>query len=428
MDTETATRPGRASPPPVVPRLQVVFRDGAPVASAPVQLERGPLLLGRKPSGARQLLAFPEDPTQSRTHCTLRRDGDALLCIDQGSHNGTFVNGVRIDRARLRDGDCLRIGDTFLVVRLGAVPPDVALPELAGGAPSMAQLRSTLAKVAPTRAITVLLGESGVGKGTSARALHRLSGRPGPLVSVNCAAIPDALAESTLFGHVRGAFTDASTDQPGFFRAAHGGTLFIDEIGDLPAPLQPKLLHALEDGVVVPVGSTRPVPIDVRIVAATSADLPAAVADKRFRGDLYARLAEFVLTVPPLRERPEDVLALLERFLDPGLPPLSPDLVERLLAWHWPYNVRELKNVATRLSVVGPGRDVLGPELVPTVERAQEETPSPATPSPDRERLEALLVAHQGVVSDVARALGLSRRHVHRLLRKHELAPDAYRG
>jgi DNA-binding NtrC family response regulator len=213
--------------------------------------------------------------------------------------------------------------------------------------------------VARANATVVLLGESGTGKGQSARALHRMSGRRGPFIAVNCAAIPEALAESMLFGHKMGAFTGATRDEPGWFRAAHRGTLFIDEIGDMPAALQPKLLHAIEDGAVTPVGSTRPEAINVRIVAATSADLQEAVSEKRFRGDLYARLAEIVVGVPSLRERCEDVLPLLGHFLGEDAPPVSADLAERLLGYRWPFNIRELKNVATELKIRGAGQDLL---------------------------------------------------------------------
>ncbi|MCB9676390.1 MAG: sigma 54-interacting transcriptional regulator [Alphaproteobacteria bacterium] len=427
VDTQTATQPRQGRDARAEPTLRVVFREGRPVDEPPVELARGALLIGRSPSGATNLLAFPADRMQSRTHCTIRRDRGGLVCADQQSHNGTWLNGRRIDRAPLDDGDVLRLGDTFIVVRLGAAPPDAPVPELVGDAPGVASLRATLHQVAPTRAITVLLGESGVGKGASARALHRLSGRRGPFVSVNCAAIPDNLAESLLFGHVRGAFTDASADQTGYFRAAHGGTLFIDEIGDLPALLQPKLLHALEDGAVVPVGSTRPQPVDVRIVTATSADLRLAVEEKRFRGDLYARLAEFVIELPPLRDRPEDVLKLLARFLEPGLAPIDPDLVEALLTWDWPYNVRELKNVATQLSVRGRGTEALTRSMVPDLDTSPETAPRAPGRTPDRDALVESLARHAGVVSEVARELGLSRRHLYRLLDKHGLDPADHR-
>lgn len=415
------------------PVLRAVYRGGR-IAEAPARpLPRGPILLGRQPSGARQVLAFPEDSMQSRTHCTLRRDGATLLCVDRNSRNGTWVNGQRITRTALRDGDVLRLGDTLFVLRfVDPDAPDGDVPELVGVAPAMAELRRTLALVGPSRATTVLLGESGSGKGVSARALHRLSGRPGPFVSVNCAALPSDLVESLLFGHVAGAFTGADRDQLGHFRAADSGTLFMDEVGDLPPRLQPKLLHALEDGAVVPVGATRPVDVDVRIVAATSVDLRVAVEEGRFRGDLFARLAEFVVDLPALRDRPDDVLPLLASFLEGASGRLSPDLAEALLVWGWPYNVRELKNAATQLRVRGQAEAQLTVPMVPALSAHLDALrgavePRAAEP-PDRERLEALLRQHEGVVARVAGALGLSRRHVYRLLDKHGFDPSSFRS
>lgn len=408
--------------------LRLLYTGGRIVDEAPRKVPRGELHLGRKPKGD-SVWALPDDDLASRTHATVRWTSRTLDVEDLGSRNGTSVNGRAIQRSKLRDGDVLRVGDSFFVAHVRPPePPAPDLPELLGQAPALAELRRTLELVAPTEATVVLLGESGVGKGQSARALHRLSARPGPFVAMNCAAIPQTLAESTLFGHKAGAFTGARSDEPGYFRAADGGTLFVDEIAELEPSLQAKLLHAIEERSVVPVGGTKPVQVDVRFIAATSVDLQKAVREERFRGDLYARLSEIVIQLPPLRSRPGDVLLLLASFLGDA-PPLAPDLVERLLLYAWPFNVRELKNVAVELKVKGRHQDALTSELIEhrfdAVEDEPEEPASTAPPSADE--LRVVLSEVGGVVAEAARRLGRSRRHVYRWLDKYDIDPADHR-
>jgi len=438
MSNETTIR----RPPPAarrapVPTLRLLFHGGRVAGGERWPLPAGVTRIGRNVSGP-DAISLPGDRTLSRAHATIERRGVALTLRDDGSANGTSREGVRVDEAPLADGDLVRLGDVFLLVR--CEPPDLQdwpIEGLVGGSPAMMALRDALSRFGESEAKVLLLGESGTGKGVCARALHALSDRGGPLISINCAAIPLALAESALFGHRAGAFTGATADSEGYFRAAHGGTLFIDEIGDLPPALQPKLLHALEAGEIIPVGATRPEPCDVRVVAATSLYLVEAVRAGHFRGDLYARVAELVLPVPPLRARREDVLPLMARALGPDAPPLSPELVARLLAYRWPFNVRELEKIATELAIRGAGRERLEPELIEARLQAFEapapapapEPPAPATPRgpPDREALEEALRAHRGVVSDVARATGRSRKQVYRWLTKYGLDPEDYR-
>lgn len=432
------TRTGERQPHPVrsgpVPALRVLF-TGARLGEGHGVTVSGDVEIGRQPERG---LALPDDPMASRRHARVTVRGAQAWIEDLQSRHGTTVDRRPVTgRTPLHDGAVIRVGDSFLLYRLMPRPRDgePVVPELVGSAPAIGELRRTLAQVAASGATVVLIGESGSGKGQSARALHRLSGRRGPFVQVNCAAIPEALAESALFGHRQGAFTGAVRAEPGYFRSAHGGTLFVDEIGDLPAALQPKLLHAIEERRVVSVGDTRPEPVDVRVVTATSADLRRAVADGRFRGDLWARIAEIVVRLPPLRERLEDVLPLLVGFLGPAAP-LAPDLVERLLAWHWPWNVRELRNVATELSVRGAGLERLEASLIegrfedPLVAPAPPEArdPSPAAGPPDRAVLEAALRDHGGVVTDAARALGRSRRQVYRWIGQLGIDLDTVRG
>jgi two-component system response regulator HydG len=207
----------------------------------------------------------------------------------------------------------------------------------------------------------LITGETGTGKGIVARALHAESRRPGPLVPVNCAALPENLLESELFGHVKGAFTGAVASRPGLFMEAAGGTIFLDEIGEMPLPLQAKLLHVLESGTVRPVGSERELPVDVRIVAASNRDLREAVRAGAFREDLLYRLDVVTIEIPPLRHRREDILPLAEHFLREARPrhPSSPverfgpEAAERLLSYEWPGNVRELQHVAERVVLLG---------------------------------------------------------------------------
>jgi transcriptional regulator of acetoin/glycerol metabolism len=250
---------------------------------------RGVTKIGRVVQGG---ISLHRDRRASRDHATLHGSpAGTLRIIDSGSRNGTFVNGRRVSEARLADGDVISIGHSYLVVR--AVPPglrDARVPSMIGVSPAIRRVRADLVKYGPTLATVLLLGESGCGKEVAANVLRELSRRDGPFVAVNCSAIPESLAESQFFGQVAGAFTWAAA-RPGLFRAAHGGTLFLDEIGDLPLAIQPKLLRVLEERAVLPVGDTAPVPIDVRIVAATNRDLRAWVAEQRFRRDLHARLS-----------------------------------------------------------------------------------------------------------------------------------------
>jgi transcriptional regulator with PAS, ATPase and Fis domain len=217
----------------------------------------------------------------------------------------------------------------------------------------------------------VVTGETGTGKEIVAHLIHRRSGRPGPFVAVNCAGFTESLLASELFGHVRGAFTGAIAEQPGLFRAAHGGTLFLDEAGDIPVALQATLLRVLETWNIRPVGSTRDVPVDVRVVAASNRDLVTLVRKGLFRADLYSRLAQWTIHVPALRERREDIPALSRALLSQhgaGERTLTPDLEEALLVHPWPLNVRGLANVLSVAAIATPAGLPLG--LCPEVQSA----------------------------------------------------------
>jgi len=298
----------------------------------------------------------------SQRHVVLRPEADAVLVEDRSSRNGTFLNGVRIRHGELRHGGTLRLGETTLHL----VQPVES--GLIGHSPQMVRLREQLGRFAPSPLPVLVLGESGTGKELVAQALHAESGRRGPLVTVNCGALPRELTESELFGHERGAFTGAERRHLGCFGEAVGGTLFLDEIGELPLELQPRLLRALENRAIRPVGASREVAVDVRIVAATHRDLPKAVHEASFRQDLYYRLAGLSLELPPLRARRDDIVLLARHFVSEAateIPELTMDEAElqQLTQADWLGNVRELKMAIWRAAHLdGPqltARDVL---------------------------------------------------------------------
>ena len=382
------------------------------------------------------------DPRASRRHAVFRtEEGSTRVVVEDSSSNGTFVNGERITGPTpLGDNDLVRIGDSFLLVRHASPAPaaDPEFPAITGRHPAMRALRRTIESVAPTDARVLVIGETGTGKELVARAIHQRSGRTGRFVAVNCSAIAESLAESQLFGHVAGAFTGAQASHDGFMRAAEGGTLFLDEVGELSPILQPKLLRALEESAVTPVGSTTPVPFDVRFVAATHRNLIAEIDAGRFRGDLYARIAGYLVHTLPLRFRREDVLSLLTHFLPPDSPPPSADLVEALLLHGYRFNVRELKEIVTQLAIDAVGLAVLplsavkmrlernSPSAPPPAPLASPvaSAPKPKVPPPTKEELERLMVAHRHNISRVARALGRSRRQIYRYLEQYGIEAE----
>jgi two-component system response regulator HydG len=298
-----------------------------------------------------------------------------------------------------------------------------AIPELPPAfvceSPAMRHVVQTAAVVAPANVPVLIMGESGVGKEVVAQLIHQWSPRAeGPLVAANCAGLPESLIESELFGHTKGAFTGAGEARAGFFRAAHGGTLFLDEIGELPIHLQPKLLRALESGRITPVGSDVPVDVDTRLVAATNRDLGEAVAAGQFRDDLYYRLNVVELIVPPLRDRPEDVVPLARRFAGEfaGAPVrLSPQAVQRLLTHRWSGNVRELRNAIQRACLLCRGDVILPEHLPPKIAAPGSETTSPASgggrlSQVERATILATLAECNGNRTHAAKKLGISRR------------------
>jgi DNA-binding NtrC family response regulator len=416
-----------------VATIRFVYRGGEGIVDERTRpIAPGLTRVGR---GAQDGLALGADPRASRQHAELhyRPAERELIAVDLGSRNGIHVNGRPVVRATLADGDVVRFGSSFAVVRFEDPQQlDAPIEGLFGHSPAMQQLRVAILRAAPRDATVLVTGESGAGKELVARALHDHGKRSGPFVAINCTAISEGVAESQLFGHRAGAFTGATGAHDGFFRAAEGGTLFLDEVGDMAPAIQPKLLRALETGMVVPLGATQPQPFAARVVAATNADLERAVAEGRFRADLYARLAQIVLGVPPLRARREDILLLLQPHLG-AAPPLAPELVEALLLSHWPRNVRELIAIATQLAIWGEGHERLELDLVrdrlPATEPPGPISDDPSTGAgvPEKDELMALLAAHGGNVAAVAKQVGRSRAQVYRWMERHGLEVAQFR-
>lgn len=403
-------------------------------AESTLVLRPGATPIGRE--GSDRGVVCPDDAAMSRDHATLTLAGSRVRLEDRDSYNGTFRNGIRVARSVLDDGDVVRCGNSFFVYRVEPVEiDDASFPALIGRSPVMRRLRGMLARVAAEPVTVVLLGETGTGKTIAARAIHARSERRGEFVHVNGGAIPDTVADSLLFGHCVGAFTDARSDHPGWFRSAHRGTLFLDEVALLTSTTQGRLLTTIESRAVTPIGSKTPVAVDVRLIVATNEDLRAAVDEGRFRADLYARLAEISVLLPPLRARREDVLPLLRAALG-GNTPLDPDLVDVLLNWHWPLNVREVEKVAIELRIRGEGASsygahhvegrLTGPAGGSGPEPHARQT-GPAGNPPSRSDLEAMLRSVDGNVAGLARRVGRSTKQVYRWCNRHGLDPASFR-
>ncbi len=317
------------------------------------------------------------------------------------------------------------------------------LPGLIGQSGRMQEILVLLAKVIKSTATVLIQGESGTGKELVAEVIHRNGPRQkAPLIKVNCAAIPEGLLESELFGHERGAFTGATAQKPGKFELAHGGTIFLDEIGDMAPATQAKVLRVLEDRELFRVGATRPVRIDVRIIAATNKDLAEAVRRKEFREDLYHRLNVFPIVLPPLRERAGDIPLLVEHFLgeirttlQKPVAGISAEAMERLMAYSWPGNVRELRNCLERAAIMAEGDLIQAEDLplslrLPTEPRAPSEgqTLDDRLEEMERQRIiEALKECH-GIQAQAAKRLGIAERSLWYRVKKYGIDPDRFKG
>jgi DNA-binding NtrC family response regulator len=430
-------------------RLQLLVFSGEEIRVLDVPAA-GTMSIGRGDGSAVRI----DDLSVSRNHAVLHV-GDKLTIEDLGSANGTMVRdragqggagetlNVRHLVGRQADlvvGDTMLFGTASVVVRHA---PAVDVPELeATGEARDAAMRlvhQQAARAAPTPISVLILGETGVGKEVMARAIHARSTRAkGPFMGINCAALSDSLLESELFGHEKGAFTGALQARAGLFEAAEGGTVFLDEVGELSPGTQAKLLRVLEERVVTRLGANKPRPIDVRILAATNRDPEAEIATGKFRSDLYFRLNGLSLSIPPLRERTSEIDGLARTFLAAACkliergdqPEISAEAQQLLHAYRWPGNVRELRNVIERAAVLCPGETILPEHLPPAVIRgaASQRPPQPVATAPEpvgpratngdlgseirsveRARIIEALERCGGSQSQAARMLGISR-------------------
>jgi DNA-binding NtrC family response regulator len=427
------------TPAPEASFMLVVVQGTTPGATYPVEPSASPkLLLGSGPACEVRI----DDREVSRRHASLELSGDRLHVVDLGSTNGTLVNGVIVRDALLVGGEQLRIGSTTLRVerQMLAAPPAIPLVAhfgpVVGASTEMRRLYPLCERLAATHVPVVIEGETGTGKEALAEALHAMGPRAaGPFVVFDCTAVPPNLVESELFGHERGAFTGATAARRGVFELAHGGTLLIDEIGDLELSLQPKLLRAVERSEFRRVGGDRAIKCDVRLLAATRRDLDKEVQAGRFRDDLFHRIAVARIELPPLRERRGDVPALARWFcrqLGGDERTLSSELLRKWEREAWPGNVRELRNAVARFLALG--------DLADRADRAPASTAAPASGASNdavlqilserlpyaraRERIlaeferryvERVLADHGGDVTRAAQASGMSRRYFHTL-------------
>ena len=383
------------------------------------------------------------DDTVSRLHCQLDVSKQAVRIIDEGSTNGTFIAGVRIHDAELVEGE-IQVGSTVIRISPGAeqavvwLAPHAKFGDLVGKSVAMRRLYAVLERAAQSDATVLIQGETGTGKDLVARTLHEHSSRAdGPFVTVDCGSIAPNLIESELFGHVRGAFSGATGDRDGVLKRGHGGTVFFDEIGELPMELQPKLLRVLEAREYRPVGGNTVKSIDIRVIAATNRPLARRINVGSFREDLYYRLAVIECELPPLRERREDIAELAKHFYrrfadDEGEIPI--ELLSGLELRNWPGNVRELRNHIERLVVMGwaqapehrtgaPG-DPQRVEAVVLRHLPLREARAQWLEQFDSLYVKALLQKTSGNITKTAELAGINRRSLQRLMTRLGMRDD----
>lgn len=417
---------------------------------------------------------FLDDETVSRQHCRIVQDGPDTLVVDLQSTNGTWVEGVRVGQAYLDPDVLLGVGNC--IIRFNPVDEQMPitpseserLGDIVGKSVKMREIFGILEKIAPTGATVIIEGETGTGKEVAARTVHQLSTRAdAPFVVLDCGAVPENLIESELFGHEKGSFTGAVMSRKGLFEMAEGGTIFLDELGELALDLQPKLLRVLEQREVRRVGSNQPIPVNVRVVAATNRALAEEVEAGRFREDLFYRLSVVRLNLPPLRKRIEDVELLIRHFFHKlpfnrdadgqlKLTDIAPDALDALRAYHWPGNVRELVNTIERACSFARTHTITLDDLpgyisgtdapydldMPastTEDRNQfDDVPRPADlnempfkrakeewiSSFEKDYISTLLARHSGNISSASREADIDRKYFRKLMYKHEIEVD----
>lgn len=463
LDDAGRTDAAVGPPPPV---LFVVFEADRPLARGAryslvgvetVTIGRGTERVATRSADGRTLDVRVPARWMSSSHARLVAAGADFIVEDAGARNGVRVGGRLVTSAVLRENDLLEAGHAFFSVR-GAPARDGDLVRDEDAAaierpfglrtlvPEIHASQTALLRVARTSRVPILLlGATGTGKEVLARRIHaEISGDEAarrPFVPVNCGALPPALVESLLFGHVKGAFSGAERDEKGFVRAAQEGTLFLDEIGDLPLPSQAAFLRFLQEGEVVPVGATRSVHVETRVVAATHRPLEALARAGQFRSDLMARLKGYSHRLPTLRERAPDLGVLIGDLLsdvagaDAASFVVTPEAARALLAHDWPLNVRELRQaLASAVALARDDRVIdvrhLPPDVVDRPQPAASDADADGEPPASvalRDEIVALLQRHRGNVTAVARALGKAPAQIHRWMRRFDVDPDVYR-
>jgi transcriptional regulator with GAF, ATPase, and Fis domain len=416
-------------PPPLGAVVRVL---GVKASPASFRLRDGRCVIGAAP-GCDIIVS---SAAVSRNHVELSLVPEGCVVRDLGSRNGTFYLGSRVEKITVGLGSRLRLGDVEVAIDAdltsmeGVGQGAAGYRGLVGSSVALRRLFAALVRLEGSLVNVLVEGESGSGKELVAQALHQGSALAAqPLVVVNCGAIARELVLSTLFGHRRGAFTGAVDNRLGSFEAADGGTIFLDEIGELPLEVQPSLLRALESGEIQPVGDPEVKRVRVRIVAATNRDLEEQTRAGRFREDLFYRLAVVRLRVPPLRERPEDIEPLASLFAGAlGVPELPASFLASLAARPWPGNVRELRNAVQAFIAMGAPMDE-GEAVLPVLEHALQQTIVPERPYAEqkdivaahftRTYLQMLIVRTKGNQSEAARISGLDRSYLGKLLLKH---------
>jgi two-component system, NtrC family, response regulator GlrR len=407
------------------------------------------------------------DQAVSRVHAEIEPRDEGIWVRDLNSRNGTFVEGVRVESACVMHGFTIRVGATDMLVNYANAqhkPVESWSSErfgpLVGRSQVMRELFATLARLAPLESCIMITGETGTGKELVARAIHQASLRAsGPFVVVDCATLSESLIEAELFGHAKGAFTGAHMNRAGAIESAEGGTVFLDEIGELPIGMQPKLLRVLESSTVRRIGESKHRSVNVRFVTATHRDLLSMVNRAEFREDLYFRLAVLPVRVPALRERVEDIDLLLAHFSDGAHEWLTPSVLRSLERRPWRGNVRELRNFAERAKAIGPSEALsisvessdLREPITAIIQRPPDLSASRATPPPgpipgrvpttdgpsffqpfrtfkeqwighgERAFLRVLLERHKSNVAAAAKEAGIDRTYMYRLMRKYGL-------
>lgn len=432
-------------------KCQLVVADGTDRGKK-ITLDKNVTKIGKRDTNDMIL----SDKAISRLHCEIEYTSDSFLLRDLGSTNGTFLNGSRVKEAYLAPGDLIKIGNTTLEfvafdekVKIEPSAKD-SFGLMVGTSKKMRQIFSILEKISPSQATVIIEGETGTGKDLVAQAIHEHSQRnKNPFVVFDCSAVAPNLIESELFGHERGSFTGAVKSRRGQFEAANTGTIFLDEIGELTSDLQPKLLRALEQREIKRVGSNVPVKADVRVICATNKNLRKEVEEGRFREDLYYRLSVVKIILPPLRDRPDDIEALVERFLSTSNYNRNPDgslkvvkvddeAIKVLQRYSWPGNVRELANVIERAVSFVEGDtisrshlDFIFAELQHGEEMTERMHVDSSIPFKDAKQhiveefekkyLIELLEQHGHNLSKASREAKIDRKHLRNLCKKYDI-------